>query len=71
MQTTHLRSGHLDIKDAQCAETKDVLKTLYHIISRLGAQKGRFGRPKIEFLSKVDESVGKIGIDLILIDFIS
>ena len=29
MQTTHLRSGHLDIKDAQCAETKDVLKKSY------------------------------------------
>ena len=26
-----LRSGHLDIKDAQCAETKDVLKKSHHI----------------------------------------
>ena len=29
-----LRSGHLDIKDTQCAETEDVLKKSYHIISR-------------------------------------
>ena len=28
------RSGHLDIKDAQCAENKDVLKKSYHIILR-------------------------------------
>ena len=26
-----LRSGHLDIKDAQCVETKDALKKSYHI----------------------------------------
>ena len=32
-----VRSGHLDMKDAHCAETKDVLKKSYHIISRLGA----------------------------------
>ena len=37
MQTTHLRSGHLDIKDAQCAKYKDGRKISYHIISRLGA----------------------------------
>ena len=41
-----------------------------HITSRLGAtgvQKGRFGRPKIEFSSKVAKLAGKIGIDLMLI----
>ena len=36
MQTPSLRSSHLDIKDVQCAETKDVLKISYQIISRLG-----------------------------------
>ena len=29
-----LRSGYLDIKDAECAETIDVLKKSYHTISR-------------------------------------
>ena len=51
-----LRSGHLDIKDAQCAKKKGGRKISYHIISRLGAavvQKGRFGRPKIHLSSKV------------------
>ena len=40
------------------------------IISRLwavGDQKGRFGRPKIEFSSKVAKFAGQIGIDLTLI----
>ena len=32
-----LRSGHLDIKDAQCAKNKNGRKISYHIISRLGA----------------------------------
>ena len=57
---------HLDIKDAQCAETKDVLKISYHIMTRLGAmgvQKGRFGRLKIQFFSKVAKFSGQIGID--------
>ena len=50
-----LRSGHLDIKDAQCAETKDVLKMSYHIISRLGImgiQKECFRHPKFNFFLK-------------------
>ena len=45
-----LRSGHLDIKDAQCAENKDGRKISYQIISCLGAtgvQKGHFGRLQI------------------------
>ena len=32
-----LKSGHLDIKDAQCAKKYDGRKISYHIISRLGA----------------------------------
>ena len=70
MQTPPLRSGHLDIKDGQCAETKDVLKISYHIISRLGTvgvQKGRFGRPKIKFSSKVAKFARNLEIDLPLI----
>ena len=50
-----LRSGDLDIKDAQCAENKDRHKISYHIISRLGVtgvQKWHFGRPKIQLSSK-------------------
>ena len=42
-------SGYLDIKDAQNAETKDVLEISSHVISCLGAmgvQKGSFERPK-------------------------
>ena len=54
-----LRSGHLDIRDAQCAETKDRLKILHHFIrvwalwaskrGVLSTQKFKFktfGRPK-------------------------
>ena len=65
-----LRSGHLDIKDAQCAENKYGRKTSYHILSRLGAigvQKGRFGHPKIQFSSKAAKFVGEIGNDIMLI----
>ena len=61
-----LRSGHLYIKDAQCAETKDELKISYHIISRLGVmgvQKGRFGRLKIQLSSTVAKFAAKFGID--------
>ena len=50
LQTPPLRNGHLYIKDTQCAETKDVQKISYHIISRflvIGVQKGRYGIPKI------------------------
>ena len=41
-----VRSGHLNIKYAQCAENKDGRKISYNITSRLGTmgfQKGRFG----------------------------
>ena len=41
-----LRSGHLDIKHAQCAETKDVLKKSYHIITRFRVI-GFFARSKM------------------------
>ena len=70
MQTTLFRSDHLDIRDAQCAETKDVVKISHHIISRSGAmgvQRIRFGRPKIQFSLKVAKLAGQIGIDLTLI----
>ena len=46
------RSGHLDIKDVQCAKTKDMLKISYHIILRSGVQKW-LGHPKIQLSSKV------------------
>ena len=65
-----LRSGHFDIKDAQWAETKYMLNISYHIISRfrfMGVQMGRYGRPKIQFSSKVAKFAEKIGIDLTLI----
>ena len=67
MQTSPLRSGHLDIKDAQCAENKVGRKMLYHIISCLGAvgvHKERFGRQKIQFSSKMAKFPGQIGIDM-------
>ena len=44
MLTPPVRSGHLDIKDAQCAETKDVLKKSHHIIAFLSY--GRLKGPK-------------------------
>ena len=69
MQTSApLRSGHLDIRDAQYAETKDVLKRSYHIISRFqdrGVQKRRYGRRKMKFSSKVAKFSEKIRTDLI------
>ena len=49
-----LRSGHLDIKETHCAKKKK-------FISRLGAaaaEKGRFGRPKIQLSSKVAKFSG-------------
>ena len=64
------RSGHLDIKDAQCAETKNVLQKSYHIIScfpDMGAQKRHFRCPKIKFSSKVAKFARKIEIDLTII----
>ena len=50
-----LISGHLDIKDAQCAKNKDGRKFTY-IISRLdaaGVLKGCFKRQNIDFFFKV------------------
>ena len=53
----HLRSGHVDIKDAQCAENKDGRKISNHImfISRLAVRalkRGFFGTQKFNFLQK-------------------
>ena len=58
------------MKDAQRAETKDVLKKLYYIISRfwaMGVQKVQKDAQKIEFSSEVVKFAGKIRIDLIII----
>ena len=63
MQTPSLRSSHLDIKDVQCAETKDVLKILYHVISCLGAvgvQIVVFGAQKFNFLQKWPNLQGRL-----------
>ena len=70
MQPPPLRSDHLDIKEVQCAETKDVLKISYHIVSRfrvMGVLKVQKDAQKIEFSSKVANFEGKIGIDLKII----
>ena len=67
---TPLKSGHLDIRDAQCANKNDRRKISYHIISRLGAMgrlKERFRHPNIQLSSQVAKSAGYIGIDLTLI----
>ena len=48
-----LRSGHLDIKDAQCDATKVARKISYYIISRLGAvgsKRSVLGIKKFNFL---------------------
>ena len=68
-----IRSGHLDIKYVQCAETKDVVKKSYHIISRIrvmGVQKVQKGAQKIKFSSKVAKFAGNIRIDMIMIFYI-
>ena len=69
-----LRSGDLDIKDAQLAESKEGRNISYHIISRLGAmgvQKGYFGRSKIQFSSNVAKFERKIRIYMTLIFFLN
>ena len=58
-----LRSGHLDIKDAQCAKKNDGRKFSYNIIPRLGAagvRKGRIRRPKFQLSSKVAKFHGRL-----------
>ena len=65
-----LRSGHLDIKDAQWAKKNDGWEISYLITWRLfatGVQKGRFGCPKIQLSLKVAKFAKQIGIDLALI----
>ena len=63
-----LKSGHLDIKDEQYAESKDVLKISYHIQNQdVHIPIKTFGRPKIMFSSKISKFAGNIGIDLTLI----
>ena len=50
------RSGHLDIKDMQYTETKDVLIKSYHITSRfrvMGVQEVQKDARKIKFSSEV------------------
>ena len=61
MQTPLPSSGHLDIKDAQCAKKIVVVKLHISFISGLGAkgvQKGRFGRPKMQLSLKVAKFEG-------------
>ena len=61
-----LRSGYLDLKDAQYAETKDVQKKIISYIAFLS-----YGRPKrskkCAIFSKVTIFAGKIQIDLKMI----
>ena len=47
-----LRNGHLDIEDTQCAERK-ISCHIISCLSVMGVQKGRFGRSKCQFSSKV------------------
>ena len=60
-----LRSGHLDIKDAQYATYKDGRKISYHNISRLGAagkrsKRGVVGARKFHFLKKWPNLQGRL-----------
>ena len=69
MQIPLLSSGLLNIKDAHCAECKDLLKKSYHIISCyrvMDVQKGRYGHPNFLF-SKEAKFAENIRIDLIRI----
>ena len=53
MQTpSPLRSGHLDIKDAQCAENKDGRKISYRVWVQQGLKRGVLGAQKLNFLQK-------------------
>ena len=64
-----LRSGQLDIKDAQCAENKDGRKfhiTTYRIWVPRAFKRGILGAQNLNFF-KVAKFAEKIGIDLTLI----
>ena len=58
MQTLPLRSGHLDIKDAQCAKKIMGVNLMSHHIAfgAVGVQKERL--KKIQFFSKVAKFTG-------------
>ena len=62
-----LRSGHLDIKDAQCAETKDVLKISHRVFELWASKRGVMGAQKINFSLKVAKFSGKMEINLTVI----
>ena len=59
-----LRSGHLDIKDAQCAETKDVLKKLYRAFDTWASRMGVMGAQKFNFLHKWPNLQGRLTLTL-------
>ena len=52
MQTSPspLRSSHLDIKDEQCAETKNMLKKSYRVFELWASKRSKKMRKKLNFL---------------------
>ena len=61
MQTpSPLRSGHIDIKDAQCAETKYVLKKSYRVFDLWACKSGVMGTQKLNFLQKWPNLHGRL-----------
>ena len=56
----HLRSGHLDVKDAQCAKKmmgKKCRITLYRVWAPRASKRGVLGAQKFNFLQKVAKIV--------------
>ena len=70
MQTPPLRSGHLCIKDAQYAQTKEKLYLRffrYLVFELLASKRLTKDSQKIRFSSNVAKFTGKIRIDLTMI----
>ena len=62
-----LRSGHLDIKDAQCAETKEKSCVRFFRFLVIGVLNVQKDAQKIKFSSKVVKFTGKIRTHLTII----
>ena len=53
-------TDHLDMKDMQCAETKDVLKISYHVFELWASKRVVMGTQKFNFLQKWPNLQGRL-----------
>ena len=59
-QTPPLRRGHLDIKDAQCAENEDGRKISYRVWAVRATKRDVFGAQKFIFVSKLRGQICRV-----------